>query len=221
MRHQPLGNLAAGAVDHVNHPIRDTHRFRQLRHAQQRQRRILARFEDDGAAADQGRRQLPDGNHDGEVPRHDADHHPQRLAAGKRGIFFPGHRRQRHIQRLAGHLPRPAGEVAQKRHRLIQLQHPRQHDGLAGAETFQLRQRFAMLSQGIRQLQQQRTARQRRHLTPLTERLAGALHGAIRLIHFRCRHLSNCLTGGRVNHRERRAVARLTLTGNKLPVWLA
>ncbi len=27
------------------------------------------------------RRQLPDGNHDGEVPRHDANHHPKRLAA--------------------------------------------------------------------------------------------------------------------------------------------
>ena len=85
----------------------------------------------------------------------------------------------------------------------------------------QLRQRFAMLCQRVRQLQQQRAARQRRHLAPLTKRLAGALHDAIRLIHIRCRHLSNCLTGGRVNHRERRAVARLTLTGNKLPVWLA
>jgi hypothetical protein len=28
MGNQPLSNLAAGAVDHVNHPVRNTHRFR-------------------------------------------------------------------------------------------------------------------------------------------------------------------------------------------------
>ena len=221
MRNQPLGNLAAGAVDHVNHPIRDTHRFCQLRHAQQRQRRIFARLEDDGAAADQGRRQLPDGNHDGEVPRHDANHHPQRLAAGKGGIFLPGHRWQRDIQRFTGDFPRPAGEVAQERHRLVQLEHPRQRDSFAGTETFQLRQRFAMLCQRVRQLQQQRAARQRRHLAPLTKRLAGALHSALRLVTIRRGDLGNRLPGRRVDPRERRAAARLTLTGNKLPVRLA
>ena len=104
---------------------------------------------------------------------------------------------------------------------MIQLEHARQRDGLAGAETFQLRQRFAMLSQGIRQLQQQGSARQRRHFAPLIKRLAGTLYRAIRLVAIRRGDLGDRPPGGRVDHRKRRAAARLSLTGDKLPVRLA
>ena len=78
-----------------------------------------------------------------------------------------------------------------------------------------------MLSQGIRQLQQQGSARQRRHFAPLTKRLAGALYRAVRLVAIRRGDLGDRPPGGRVDHRKRRAAARLSLTGDKLPVRLA
>ena len=79
---QALPADGARPGDDVEHALRQTGLERDPLELERRQRGQLGRLEDDGVAGRERRRDLPGGDHQREVPRHDQADDPERLAEG-------------------------------------------------------------------------------------------------------------------------------------------
>ena len=159
LRHLRMGGqrrAAAGAAagDHVEHPVRNARLGRQLRHPQQGQRGGFRGFDDDRTARRQGRHDLPHADHQREIPRDDARHHPDRLFFGPRLVTRPLRERDRNVQRPAADLGGQPRGVAHPVQGAADLKGAGDGNGFPLLEGFQLRQLFAVLLHQIGKTQQ-------------------------------------------------------------------
>ncbi|MNF74098.1 hypothetical protein D3C84_561220 [compost metagenome] len=83
--HQLAADAFAAAAEDVDHPRREDLR-QGRRQGQDRQRRVLRGFEDQGVAGGQGRGDLPGRHHQRVVPGRDGGHHAHRVAAHQAGV---------------------------------------------------------------------------------------------------------------------------------------
>ncbi len=80
VRDQALAGHRTGADDDVDDALGDARLQRELGEAQRRERRQLGRLEDDRVPAGERGPELPAGEHQREVPRHDQPDHSERFA---------------------------------------------------------------------------------------------------------------------------------------------
>ena len=92
MLYEPRAAHAAGPGHHVQHALGQAGVERDPLQLQRRQRRQLRRLEDDGVAARQCRTELPGGDVEREVPRHDQADDAERLAERERLAAGDGNR---------------------------------------------------------------------------------------------------------------------------------
>ena len=119
---QATGRGTATGHD-VEHACRNAGFQRQFRQTHRGQRSVHCRFDDHRAAGGPRRHQLPGGDQQREVPRHDTDHHTHRLTIGEGGELGARWQRDRHVERLPFDLGRPAGHVAPDHTRLVRSHH--------------------------------------------------------------------------------------------------
>ncbi|MCY1535525.1 hypothetical protein D9M68_709340 [compost metagenome] len=172
MQAEGLASTFAEARHHVQHAFRQPRLKGQLGQAQGRERRLFGRFEHHAVARCQGRRELPGGHVQREVPRHHGSDHTERYAGnGGQGILRG---RRDLVVELVQALGVPGEDMRGARYVDI----PGVHHRLAHVQRVQQRQLFAVLQHQFGQAQQHLLALARRHACPrpLLESLARTAH---------------------------------------------
>ena len=155
-----LPELRARAGEDVEHAGRQPDLDRDLAERQRGQRRLARRLEDDGVAAGQRRRDLPDREQQREVPRHDRGADAERLAQRVGEVVALDR------DRLPHHLVGPAAVVLEALGRRRDLDVARLDDRLAVVQRLEPRDLVGALHQALAELAHQPSALARRHLCP-------------------------------------------------------
>ncbi len=171
------------AGHHVQYPGRNARLERQLADAQRGQRGELRGLQHDCATAGQRRRDLPHADHQRKIPRDDRPDYAQWFAHGIGQSVRSGR------NDLTVDLVRPAGVIGQRIEHRRQILAADGGDRLARVQTFQLDQLVEMLTDSLRESQQQLASLRGAQLTPL------ALEG-------RTRRLDGCIDVGRITLRH-------------------
>ena len=108
MRGKTRARDLAPSRHHVDDSIRDLGLLQQLGEEQRAEWRLLGWLEDHAVAAGEGRRELPRGHEQREVPRDDLPHHADRLAQRVAEVLP----RKRYLLSRSIELGHPAGVVA-------------------------------------------------------------------------------------------------------------
>ena len=169
----PRARRVPVAGDDIEHTRREAHLERQLGDPQRRQRCQLRGLHHHRVACGQRRTELPAGEHQREVPRHDLANHADRLALDV--VQEARIHRQNIALQLVGH----AAEVAEAEHRARHVQTARIHDRVTGVQRFE---RDEFLSPGfdrVRQLEHERAPVVRCHFRPRREGRLGRSNGAV------------------------------------------
>ncbi len=188
---QRLARLVA-AADHVEHALGQQLRG-QLGESHGGHGRSRRRLEHDRVAGRQRRTDLPDGHHQGVVPRRDLAHDAHRLAPDDRGVTL-------HVLAggLALHAARRAREepqVVDHERKLVVLE---RLDRLARVGGLDLGELVAVLLDGVGEAQQRERALGGSRGRPAVGGRAGGLHGAVDVLGSGRRRLGDLLAGGRV-----------------------
>ncbi|MNM72937.1 hypothetical protein D3C81_846450 [compost metagenome] len=188
----------------VEHASRNARFDGQLGQAQGGQRGFRRRLDHYRTAGGQCWHQLPGGDHQREVPRHDTGHYPHRLAAGKRRVARALRQRDGDIEGLPFNFRRPTGHVAHEFNGGPDIKHPRHVDRFALAQGFQLRQLFTVRFHQSSEAQQDALAisRAQARPDPCFVRLARRQHSALDQFDAGVGHLGDGLTGRRVQYRR-------------------
>ena len=193
---------SAGGRAIAGHDIDDAVRkacfLGQLRHAQGRQRRLLGRLEDDGAACGQRRAPFPRLHQRGEVPGDDLADHADRLVPRVAKVIA--------LDRdgFAVNLVCPTRVIAVAFARHGQVDVEGIAIGLAVVQRFEGRQLLAICFDEIGKPVKQAATFRGVHLRPRTgfKRLAGCLDRQVHIRLFPLGNLADDLAGGRVYGRE-------------------
>ncbi len=183
-------SLAGHDVEHaVGEDVRGD-----LGELERRERRQLARLQDEGVAGGEGRAQLPDGHVERVVPRGDADAHAERVAAQHGGVV---------LQVLAGRLglhgaggTREEAEVVDSQ---VELEVDDRHR-LADVDHLQTLELVQVGLDGVGQGEQLLRAFPGSRPTPRLERGGGGGDGGVGVGGAARSHLLDDLPGRRVDH---------------------
>src|SRR5437870_8162170 len=196
MRGQTRARDLAPSRHHVDDSIRDLGLLQQLGEEQRAEWRLLGWLEDHAVAAGEGRRELPRGHEQREVPRDDLPHHADRLAQRVAEVLP----RKRYLLSRSIELGHPAGVVAKcgcgQRH----VKQQRIVDRLPVVERFELRELVGPLLEHVTDLPQDLRPFRRRQLTPRAaiEGPAGGGNGAVDVLGTALSYASQDLASGGV-----------------------
>jgi hypothetical protein len=138
---------------HVDDPGRKADLLDQLGEAERRERRLLGRLENHGAARGERGGELPRRHRQREVPRDDRAHDADRLPARVHVHLGEGRG-----ERFSPHLRAPPGEVAEVVDYDRKVTLPRIPKRLAVVEALQLRELLRVLLNQVREPEQQEPA---------------------------------------------------------------
>ena len=167
MLEQLIAHFAAGAHNHVQHARGNAGLLENLHHFGSCKRGQRGRLEDHGIAGYQRRRDFPDGNGDGKIPRGDGRDHAQRLLHRVSEVLG-----QLAGQRLAAHAPRLAGHELQDVDGFLDLAE-RVFDCFALFARQDPRQLFFLLFHHQRGFGDYAPAHRRRRVAPRRKPIAG------------------------------------------------
>jgi len=201
----------AVAGDDVHRARREAGFHDQLGQAQRRERRFLGGLEHDRAAAGERRRDLPHRHQQREVPRDDRADDADCLAPRHGRVLDAGREGDRHVERGAFDLRRPAGHVADPLRIRADLEHAREHQQLAVVQRFEARELLAVLLDQVGQAQHQQLTLRRQHVLPFGgfEGGAGRTYGGVDVLGLCVGHAGDLLAGARVVDGQRLARACL------------
>lgn len=199
---QVAANAFTTATNDVDHAARQD--LRQCgRQGQNRQRRVLGRFEHQRIAGGEGGGDFPRGHHDRVIPRRDGRNHPNRIAAHHAGVT-----RQVFATELAGLAAHGTGEEAEYVDRRAQVVLTGQVQGFAAVQGFEAGEQVGLFFDGVGNVQQQVRALLRRGPRPTGERTMGREDRGFDLLGAGFGDVRQHLAGGRIEDRFDKTLTR-------------
>ena len=169
---------------------------------ERRERRLLRRFQDAGAARCKSRTELPGRHHERKIPRNDLRHHTDRLAP-RVGVDAPAlQSADRHVERRAFDLRGPAGHVAEIVARAGHVHDARHLLRLAVVDALELGELVGVLIDEVGEPPDQRFALGGQHRRPgaALEGFAGGGDGFVDVRAARVGDRGYFGAGGRIDH---------------------